>query len=267
MSVSDSEDSNTTIQHNAALGTAPIQMVNRVSVKVPPFWHENPTIWFAQVEAQFEIAGMTVDSSRFNTVVAAIESKILCQVMDAVTQPPTSGKYDNLKEKLLTRFGASEQENIRKLLTDISLGDRKPSQLLNEMRSLAKNAITEQVLLTLWQNRLPTNVQAILQVSSESLEKKASLADKIMEVSSNNIAQVSTNSDLVKELQELRLQVQQLSFQRQDGRRSKSRSRSKSQHRRNSTPGKKDQSLCYYHNRFGEKARKCTQPCASAPKN
>lgn len=81
--------------------------INRVSVKVPPFWDENPEIWFAQVEAQFANAGVIADLSRFNTVVAAIETKILTQITDAVLQPPETDKYLNLKTVLLERYGAS----------------------------------------------------------------------------------------------------------------------------------------------------------------
>lgn len=53
------------------------QVVNRVAVKVPPFWPDHAEIWLAQVEAQFAVAGITSDTSKFNTVVAAIDSNVL----------------------------------------------------------------------------------------------------------------------------------------------------------------------------------------------
>lgn len=29
--------------------------VNRVSVKLPPFWKDKPSLWFVQAEAQFSL--------------------------------------------------------------------------------------------------------------------------------------------------------------------------------------------------------------------
>ena len=58
--------------------------VNRVFVKVPPFWPEHTEIWFAQVKAQFSISGINNDISKFNTVVSGIESNVLSQICDAI---------------------------------------------------------------------------------------------------------------------------------------------------------------------------------------
>ncbi|XP_037958891.1 uncharacterized protein LOC119688281 [Teleopsis dalmanni] len=124
--------------------------LNRVSVKVPPFWHERPEIWFAQIEAQFAVADITNDATKFNTVVAAIESSVVADVADAVLHPPATGKYSNFKNQILERFGESEQRKIQRLLSEVELGDRRPSQLLNELTALAKDKVSSEFLKSLW---------------------------------------------------------------------------------------------------------------------
>ncbi|XP_037930884.1 uncharacterized protein LOC119665721 [Teleopsis dalmanni] len=103
-------------------------ILNRVSVKVPPFWHERPEIWFTQIEAQFAVAGISSDVTKFNTVVAQIESSVVTDVADAVLYPLATGKYINLKNRILDRYGESEQRKIQWLLSKIELGNRRPTQ-------------------------------------------------------------------------------------------------------------------------------------------
>lgn len=74
------------------------KLIQKIGIKVPPFWHDCPEIWFAQIEAQFSVGKITSDNAKFNTIVASIESKILCQVSDAVLNPPNSDKYNNIKK-------------------------------------------------------------------------------------------------------------------------------------------------------------------------
>ena len=47
--------------------------VNSVSLTLPPFWPEQPTIWFAQTEAQFVIRNISVELTKFYHVVAALD--------------------------------------------------------------------------------------------------------------------------------------------------------------------------------------------------
>ncbi len=46
--------------------------VTLVDLKLPPFWHEQPTIWFAQTEAQFAIKNISLELTKLYNVVAAL---------------------------------------------------------------------------------------------------------------------------------------------------------------------------------------------------
>ena len=62
------------------------------------------------------------------------------------------------------------------------MGNRKPSQFLRHLRSLAPEVPTE-FLRTVWASHLPSHVQAILAGQTDSnFEAVAQLADKICEV-------------------------------------------------------------------------------------
>ena len=95
---------------------------------------------------------------------------------------------------------------------------------------------------------------------SDDLETIATLADKIGEVATPTVNAIETaplsaevnNYSQVSDLQTL---VQ--SLQRPVRSHSKPRARDSRQRSASPTPS----SLCWYHNRFGEKAAKCVTPC------
>ncbi|XP_059217918.1 uncharacterized protein LOC131994885 [Stomoxys calcitrans] len=116
-----------------------VQMqISRVAVKAPPFWRADPLLWFKQMESQFLMAGVTQDATKFHTVVASIESNILEKTAEIIVNPPSENMYDTLKNKLISSFTDSEEKRLKKLLTNIELADKKPSELLWEMRSLSQ---------------------------------------------------------------------------------------------------------------------------------
>lgn len=255
-----------TASNTLSSGGANEAMIQRVSVKVPPFWPERPEIWFAQVEAQFGIGKITTDLSRFNTVVAAIESNVLAQISDAILQPPDTGKYDNLKKCIIERFCDSEQKKTQKLLSDIELGDRRPTQLLNELSNLAKDKVSEDFLKSLWLQRLPSHVRAILQASDAKLVELAKLADKVMEVS--DFRQVCTIEKAPHEavISEINQRMARLErnfdkmFKNNRSRSSSNRSRRNSQSKASVNDSESEE--CWYHKKFGNKSRKCRAPCS-----
>ncbi|KAB0803738.1 hypothetical protein PPYR_00708 [Photinus pyralis] len=156
------------VNNAAAEGSANIA---RVSIKIPPFWQQNPQLWFVQVESQFITHKITSDNTKYHHVLASIESEVLERISDFVLTPPGSNKYEQLKDKLCREFTDSQERQIKTLLNEFQLGDKKSSQLLREMKELAKGKVEDDFLKTMFLKHLPTQARSILSVSTDSLEK------------------------------------------------------------------------------------------------
>lgn len=72
--------------------------INRVAVKIQPFWNNSPHLWFAQIDAQFEIASINNE----NTF-------ILYEVEDVIREPEIENPYSYLKAVLVSRLCVSEE--------------------------------------------------------------------------------------------------------------------------------------------------------------
>lgn len=105
--------------------TSPSQQVNRVTIKPSPFWKAEPQLWFVQLEAQFQISGITADLTKYNYVISAIETNILAQVTDIIIQPPNDNKYETIKNRLISVYSDSHDKKLKKLLSQLELGDKK----------------------------------------------------------------------------------------------------------------------------------------------
>lgn len=235
--------------------------VGRVSVKLPPFWDRNPLLWFANIEAQFKISAITEDETQYYYVVAALSSEILSYISDIIMTPPAKDKYALLKERLISEFSDSEQKKIKAILSELTLGDDKPSHLLRKMKQLAGKAVTDDFLKTLWLQRLPTQVQAILSVSEDSLDKLGVMADKIHETTGAHIEEVHCTKTQTSELSELRAQISELSKQIERLSRNPERQRRDSSSYRHRSKTPKQHAQCWYHWKFGEAANHCKPPC------
>ena len=90
------------IQHNVAPNQPMLNnSVNRIQIREPPFWKQNPQLWFRQIEAQFANSNIINDLTKFNTIVGVIESDILASVSDIVLNPPQANLYDTIKQCLI----------------------------------------------------------------------------------------------------------------------------------------------------------------------
>lgn len=249
--------------------------VERVSIKLPPFWPEKPTLWFLQVESQFTLNHIVADQTKFNYVCAHLENRYALEVEDILENPPPTDKYDKLKTELIRRLSTSLDQKVRRLLEHEEIGDRTPSQFLRHLQNLAGNSVTDNFLRTLWLGRLPANMPAILATQEDQpLEKVANLADKIHEtLSPTRVVSVhsvqparvskvaSDNISVVPDELSLQSLQQQITELTKLVKNMQSRSRSRSRSR----PSNTTNGLCYYHSRFGKDAKKCRTPCTYTP--
>ena len=252
--------------------------ITAVNIKLPPFWPSDPHVWFAQVEAQFTTRGITQQRTKFDYIVASLTPEYATEVRDLLLTPPTEAPYDTLKQQLIQRTAASEQRRLQQLFNAEELGDRKPTQLLRRMQQLLGDkagAMDSSFLRELFLQRLPANVRMVLASSPDTsnLENLAQLADKVVEVAAPSISTVSAPrlSDEVErlhaEVASLRRVVESLPLttaSKRDHPRSQPSGHFRSQSRgRSPSPHPSTQpSICWYHRRFGDEARKCTQPCS-----
>lgn len=245
--------------------------------RLPPFFRGRPQMWFMQVDLMFRRARITSDVSKFEEVACQLEQDILFELEDFFTGPAADLTYENLKNRIIAQHTHSETKRIQMLLQELQLEDKKPSALLREMRSNAGTIVTDEFLKNLWMQRLPQQMQSILSIHTGPLNELAVQADKIAEVNGGPSAfAVSAMRNQVKqapsdEISELRKMVasllsrfNQLTANGQRQSRSKSRgnkSRDASRSPSRQQDGKDGSTLCFYHERFGEKATKCRSPC------
>lgn len=250
--------------------------VAAVSVKLPTFWPTDPEVWFVQVEAQFNTKGITAEKTRFEYVISSLSPEVAMEVRDLLLKPPTEEPYTTLKAQLIKRTADSEQRKLQQLISGEELGDRKPTQLLRRMQQLLGDKLNtpdaNSFLKELFLQRLPSNVRMVLASADPTmgLDRLADMADKVMEVATPTVAAISDpRSDTqttppASEMQLLREEVARLAARIETLATRPRRGRSNSRPRRSNSPAPSStpqNSLCWYHAKFGEAAQRCKEPC------
>jgi hypothetical protein len=89
--------------------------------------------------------------------------------------------YTKLRTELLDLLSPSGEQRFLQVLTPESMGDRKPSQYLRHLRSLAQN-VPDNLLSTIWTSQLPRDIQITLAAQPDvQLDAAACCADRITE--------------------------------------------------------------------------------------
>lgn len=236
-----------------------------VAVKLPEFWKSDPAMWFAQAEAQFALAGVVRDETKYYYIISKIDQSVICHVADLIQNPPADNKYKAVKDRLISRFEISAQGKLECLLNACDLGDMRPTHLLARMQELAAGLnISDDVMKILFLQRMPEKIKPILSISDGTLAI-AEMADKMVETTPHVVAAASTPVVSGIDMSSLQEQIACLTAEIRRMKTSAPRSRSTSRSRRSVSSGS---TICWYHRKFGPNAYQCREPCSyNASKN
>lgn len=239
--------------------------VNATTLKLPAFWSNNPALWFRQAEAQFHLRGITTEETRYYHVVAALD-QVTAERVYAILErvPDASRMYTDLKNELVRNFSLARRERAAKLVDVRGLGDRLPSQLLADMQRLMQQERPTLLFEYFFLANLPEDMRVLITDDMfQDLTELGKFADAIW------LAKKS-QPVLVAEVQRVVLDKSAViePSQKEHGVKCNVCAFGPVKEYRKKIPVKapgkapeKKESLCFYHRRFGVKARFCVEPC------
>jgi len=233
------------------------------NVRLPAFWKQSPALWFSYAESILATQRITSNASKTNFVVAALDEEAVRNIGDLLL---TAASYTDVRSRLIDVYGVSQAARFREIVKPGGLGDRRPSQLLRDMRSSMPPSLGEDALKEFWLQKLPSNVTAILASLDAPLNELAARADRVLEASNPQCIDVLSRdqfNDLAGAVSALSLQVQSLTkMVGSAGEPSRQQPRAPTQ-----LDVQQPAQSCYYHARFGSRARTCRPPCNFKPKS
>lgn len=76
--------------------------IYRVGMKVPPFQADEPELWFAQLEGQFNLSNISQDSTQYYYILAHLDPCYATHFKDVIRSPPKSKFVSFVRQTKLT---------------------------------------------------------------------------------------------------------------------------------------------------------------------
>jgi hypothetical protein len=273
------------------------------NVKLSAFLESNVSQWLSM--AEFSMMRLEDPRDKYECVMRHLPPHISLEVTDIIARHSAipaaeadwPAQYVEFKNAVISRNSDSDQAAVKKLLSNTQRGDSKPTVFLRKLRSLTqgREAIgCEAIIRNSFFSNLPQIVRtALMTLPNESLDKLATMADGMIEACSDTpinaiavggavggapppVAPVSQSlgdtqfSFICSIMSALTAEVSALKAQDTPRGRSASRGRGRDRGRSQSRGRREDNDddeLCWYHNRWGNKASTCKPPCIWLAKN
>ena len=114
---------------------------------------------YIQNKAQFQCHRISSDNVKYQLLISALDADTMQEVADVLMHTPENDEYTHLEAQFISWFTDSADRRLYKALTEIQLGDKKPTQLMRQITTLARDRALEDVLRVLWLALLPPPVK------------------------------------------------------------------------------------------------------------
>jgi len=128
-------------------------------VRLPGFWRHSPQQWFTHAEAVFHSNRIRADLTKLNHVLTALDEDRIRTVSDLLGP---NAQYLAVRDRLISAYAVPQATRFRTIIQHGGMGDRRPSQMLRDMRSVLPEGIGNAALKEFWMQKLPPTILTVI---------------------------------------------------------------------------------------------------------
>ena len=236
---------------------ANMMMPKMTTIKIPTFLPYAVKLWTHQCQALFALHGVQSEQTKYYQVLASLDAHVIQRITAYVSSPTVGTEFSGLVDALEFAYELTDGEKFDEIMSS-SLGDMKPSQLYDKLHRLwlDDNADTSRVLRHIFLSKLPLPVAVTLKsIPYDNSNNFLRAADAMTDQNrrqSHQAARSIFNENLSTTAQ------------------TRYNDKYKPRTDKNAEAGGYSifpDGFCYYHHKFGEKARKCYSGCSYTTKS
>jgi hypothetical protein len=265
-----------------------LQLVSQVNF--PPYNERDVQQWLQHMDFLFGSYNITLSSVKYRAITRLLPTEIICELPNNIHSDPNA--FGIIKEIIINKNALSERQRVQMLLSVNKIGFENPKQFINKLKEVLGHNTYEHLNMTqpgmlkeILFHHLPptvaTDVRFCIRRSKDIAEFATFVEDAMeddpyagmkMDTFSNSLNPVyqptyppvtpvrqtemgrlqETIQTLIREVQDLRTEINELKRNREPQSGSTRRSRSTSRGRYN-----QNGPYCYYHYHFGSFANRC----------
>lgn len=158
-------------------------MPTQTDMPIPAYQHGDAKAFFALMDLTFATYQVTDAAKQFLYAMQALTPE-LRTLAASITNAEEDNKYSALKKLVIETTETPEKDRIQQLLSQATMGSRRPSEYLQHLNKLAgdegEQAGRSSIVRAIWFKNLPADMQPIVAGSKgDTITELAETADKI----------------------------------------------------------------------------------------
>lgn len=244
-------------------------------MRIPPFWTEEPELWFAQIEGQFALGSIIGDEAKFAHILSRIEPKQAREIKDVIIHPPKHNKYKMIKKTDIEAYRLTRTANPT-IIGTRRIRRPKAIAIPPPLKHAARHKRSQRIIAnTVVRTTATAHADHFGNKKRRQIGRRSRTGGPYPRSQQqdtrdgNKGTKHRRGSNNGRQVTALTMQMEKMAKNMQRERR-RNRTRSHLQRRprpksRNRTPVQ--ERVYFYHRIFGTEVRKCTKPCTYKTEN